>query len=104
MTNNFKKLHLILKNFHPPGNSVHDNLTTLTGKTHSAVKDRNRQSPVHLAPHPSPPKAKKQKSALTQKQLETSLDHLVASTLVHGQQTSGVLRSMFGLLPSLIGR
>ncbi|MFH1158063.1 MAG: hypothetical protein V1721_04165 [Pseudomonadota bacterium] len=38
------------------------------------------------------------------RQMEISIDEMVASTLMHGRQTSGVLRTLFGLVPSLIGR
>jgi len=37
-------------------------------------------------------------------QMETTMDRMVASSLVNGRQTSTVLRSLFGLVPSLIGR
>jgi hypothetical protein len=39
-----------------------------------------------------------------QKQLEITIDQMVASSLVRGQQTTGVLNSIFGLVPGLIGR
>jgi len=39
-----------------------------------------------------------------QKQMEITIDQMVASSLMHGRQTSGVLRLLFGLVPSLIGR
>lgn len=42
--------------------------------------------------------------AFDRRQLEISIDQMVASSLVHGRQTSGVLRALFGLVPSLIGR
>lgn len=44
------------------------------------------------------------KSIFDQRRLEASIDQLVASSLVNGRQTSGVLRLLFGLVPSLIGR
>lgn len=41
---------------------------------------------------------------LDQRQLEISIDQMVAQSLVQGRQTSGVLRSLFGLAPDLAGR
>lgn len=38
------------------------------------------------------------------RQMESLIDQMVASSLVNGRQTSGVLRVLFGLVPSLIGR
>ena len=38
------------------------------------------------------------------RQMEISIDEMVASSLMHGRQTSGVLRTLFGLVPKLIGR
>jgi hypothetical protein len=37
-------------------------------------------------------------------QMEITIDQMVAETLMHGRQTSGVLRALFGLVPMLIGR
>lgn len=39
-----------------------------------------------------------------QKQLEITIDQMVARALVGGRETSGVMRSLFGLVPGLIGR
>lgn len=39
-----------------------------------------------------------------QKQLEITIDQMVATSLMHGRQTSGVMRSLFGLSPNLSGR
>lgn len=39
-----------------------------------------------------------------QRKMEFMVDQMVASSLMHGRQTSGVLRVLFGLVPSLIGR
>ena len=39
-----------------------------------------------------------------QKQLEITIDQMVAQSLVQGRQTSGVLRALFGLAPGLSGR
>jgi hypothetical protein len=36
--------------------------------------------------------------------MELRIDGMVASSLMHGRQTSGVLRVLFGLVPGLIGR
>jgi hypothetical protein len=38
------------------------------------------------------------------KKLEQTIDQMVASSLVHGRETSAVLRLLFGLVPTLIGR
>jgi hypothetical protein len=42
--------------------------------------------------------------AFDQKTLEITIDQMVANSLLRGRQTSGVLRSLFGIVPSLIGR
>ena len=36
--------------------------------------------------------------------LDSSIDHMIATALVKGPATSGVLSSMFGLSPNLTGR
>ncbi len=41
---------------------------------------------------------------LDQRHMEATIDQMVAASLVGGRQTSGVLRALFGLVPSLIGR
>lgn len=41
---------------------------------------------------------------LNQKQLEITIDQMVAQSLVQGRQTTGILRSLFGLAPGLTGR
>lgn len=41
---------------------------------------------------------------MDQKQLEVTIDQMVANSLISGRQTSGVLRTLFGLAPTLIGR
>lgn len=38
------------------------------------------------------------------KYLEITIDQMVANSLLRGRQTSGVLRSLFGLAPDLTGR
>lgn len=48
--------------------------------------------------------ARETQGPFNQKQLEITIDQMVASALTQGQQTSGVLRSIFGLTPGLIGR
>ncbi len=45
-----------------------------------------------------------QQRPFDRKQMEAMIDELVASSLVHGRQTSKILRALFGLVPSLIGR
>lgn len=42
--------------------------------------------------------------AFDRKYLEITIDQMVADSLLRGRQTSGVLRSLFGLAPSLMGR
>lgn len=42
--------------------------------------------------------------SFNQKQLEITIDQMVAQSLTQGRQTSGVLRALFGLAPNLIGR
>lgn len=39
-----------------------------------------------------------------QKTLEITIDQMVANSLMRGRETGGVLRSLFGLVPTLIGR
>lgn len=39
-----------------------------------------------------------------QKQLEITIDQMVANALTQGRETSGVMRSIFGLVPGLSGR
>lgn len=39
-----------------------------------------------------------------QKYLEITIDQMVANSLLKGRQTSGVMRSLFGLAPNLLGR
>lgn len=39
-----------------------------------------------------------------QKEMEMQIDQMVASCLTNGPQTSNVLRILFGIVPSLIGR
>lgn len=38
------------------------------------------------------------------KSLEITIDQLVANALTQGAETTGILRSLFGLVPGLIGR
>ena len=42
--------------------------------------------------------------AFDQKYLEITIDQMVANSLMRGRETGGVLRTLFGLVPSLIGR
>lgn len=42
--------------------------------------------------------------ALDRKTLEITIDQMVANSLLRGRETGGVLRSLFGLVPALIGR
>jgi hypothetical protein len=48
--------------------------------------------------------ARETAGALQQKQLEITIDQMVAQSLTQGRQTTGVLRSLFGLAPGLMGR
>jgi hypothetical protein len=41
---------------------------------------------------------------LGQKQLEITIDQMVARALSGGRETTGVMRALFGLAPHLIGR
>lgn len=38
------------------------------------------------------------------KTLEITIDQMVANSLARGRETSGVLRALFGIVPSLLGR
>jgi len=40
----------------------------------------------------------------TNKQNQFDIDQMVASALINGTQTTNILRGLFGLVPSLIGR
>lgn len=42
--------------------------------------------------------------AFDQKYLEITIDQMVANSMLRGRQTSGVMRTLFGLAPSLMGR
>ncbi|MBI1215689.1 MAG: hypothetical protein GC185_07715 [Alphaproteobacteria bacterium] len=42
--------------------------------------------------------------AFDRKTLEITIDQMVANSLLRGRQTSGVLRTLFGIVPGLIGR
>lgn len=46
----------------------------------------------------------RQQGSFDRKQMENMIDELVASSLTNGRQTSRILRALFGLVPSLIGR
>lgn len=48
--------------------------------------------------------ARESTGPMNQKQLEITIDQMVAQSLLQGRQTSGVLRSLFGLAPGLAGR
>lgn len=48
--------------------------------------------------------ARESMGPMNQKQLEITIDQMVAQSLTQGRQTTGVLRSLFGLAPGLIGR
>lgn len=48
--------------------------------------------------------ARETMGAFGQKQLEITIDQMVANSLAQGRQTTGVLRTLFGLAPNLIGR
>ncbi len=42
--------------------------------------------------------------AFDRKYLEITIDQMVADSLIRGRQTSSVMRSLFGIAPSLLGR
>lgn len=46
----------------------------------------------------------RESSGMNQKQLEITIDQMVANSLMQGRQTTGVLKSLFGLVPTLSGR
>lgn len=48
--------------------------------------------------------ARENDGGMDQKQLEITIDQMVANSLLSGRQTSGVMRTLFGLAPTLIGR
>lgn len=48
--------------------------------------------------------ARESGGGMDQKQLEITIDQMVANSLLRGRQTGGVMRTLFGLAPSLLGR
>lgn len=48
--------------------------------------------------------ARETTGAFDRKHLEITIDQMVADSLIRGRQTGGVLRSLFGIAPSLLGR
>jgi len=48
--------------------------------------------------------ARETSGTFDQRTLEITIDQMVANSLVRGRETSSVLRSLFGIVPSLIGR
>ena len=48
--------------------------------------------------------ARESAGPMNQRQLEITIDQMVAQSLAQGRQTTGVLRSLFGIAPGLIGR
>lgn len=48
--------------------------------------------------------ARETEGMMDQKQMEITIDQMVANSLLRGRQTSGVMRTLFGLAPSLLGR
>lgn len=48
--------------------------------------------------------ARETNGAFDRKYLEITIDQMVADSLVRGRQTSSVMRSLFGIAPSLLGR
>ena len=63
--------------------------------------------PINVIIHNNAPvgvQARQTTDAMGMKQLEIVIDQMVASALTRGRQTSGVLESLFNLLPGLSGR
>jgi hypothetical protein len=56
-----------------------------------------------IVPRPTP-RSPEMGGFFDYKQMEITIDQMVAESLMHGRQTSGVLRALFGIIPSLIGR
>jgi len=48
--------------------------------------------------------ARETTGAFDRKYLEITIDQMVADSLIRGRQTSSVMRSLFGIAPSLLGR
>ena len=48
--------------------------------------------------------AQERVDAFNQRTLEITIDQMVADSLLRGRQTTGVMRSLFGLVPTLMGR
>ena len=48
--------------------------------------------------------AQESQGPFNQKYLEITIDQMVANSLLQGRQTTGVMRTLFGLVPSLTGR
>lgn len=48
--------------------------------------------------------AREGRDAFDRRTLEITIDQMVAHSLMRGKETGGVLRALFGIVPSLIGR
>lgn len=74
--------------------SLRDGMTGKGGGINIVV---NNNAPVQVS-------AQENSGAFGQKELEIRIDQMVANSLTQGPQTTGILRSLFGLAPGLIGR
>ncbi len=54
--------------------------------------------------NPLVPEQKTKGTAMDEKQEQMSIDQAVADVLMNGKFTTGILKSLFGLVPNLIGR
>lgn len=98
----------------PAGGIVNDALTKLIQKevlsglaTVFSGQSRDRQQGRILGPADGggmPVPARQAPGGIDQKKMEATIDQIVATALMQGRQTSGILRTLFGLVPSLIGR
>ena len=72
----------------------------------TAFAGRNAQNAANIVIHnnTSAQVGVSETGAFDQKTLEITIDQMVANSLVRGRETGGVLRSLFGLVPTLIGR
>ena len=57
----------------------------------------NNNAPVSVT-------AQETSGAFNEKYLEITIDQMVANSMLRGRQTSGVMQSLFGIVPNLIGR
>jgi hypothetical protein len=69
----------------------------------AATRDQGMNVVIHNNT-PSTVTATPSMDSFDRKSLEITIDQMVANALTQGAETTGILRSLFGLVPGLIGR